>query len=444
MSTHPVSSRLLLVWFGLPLIATLLLGGPCDAAGLEPRVPAATCLSEGGHLVTHEGLGQPWRVPGKGEAISSRDLLVALPGLRGDLEPRPKSVRVTLWGQLPGFSSFPGLESAVILHDSRTYDLDFTLLRGRVVLSNRKVSGAARIWVRFMKDASEVTLLEPGSEVALEIYGRWPRGVPFVREPRPADQPTTELSIVVLQGAAEVRAGKSQHRLSAPPGPAAFTWDSHTGPAEGPERLEQLPRWAEGKGVPRDWVTPLKTFAETVASKGPSDAARQLLDTAKVPGADDARRWYLLAILTQTALGEIDHVVEALADNSAEMRDAAVIGLRHWIGEAAGRDQQLYHMLNNPLGYTKAQAETVLQLLHSPFAAEQPETYETLIAYLKHPRVTVRHLAYWHLQRLVPEDQVIAYDAAAPEADRIRAANAWKKNIPSGHLPRREKPKDDR
>jgi hypothetical protein len=444
MSAHPSSPRRRQFRrLGLILLAAVVLTGR-SATAVEPRAPAGTCLSEAGHLVSHEGPGGAWHVPGKGDSLSSRDLLVALPGIRGELEPRANSVRVTLWGQLPGFSTFPGLESAIVLHDSRAYDLDFTLLRGRVVLVNRKASGSARVWVRLLNDAVELTLLEPESEAAVEIYSRWPRGVPFVREPRPADRPTTEVSILVLKGAAEVRAGKTQHRLSAPPGPASFSWDSVAGAAEGPERLEKLPRWANNGGAPRDWIMLLRAFPEMVARKGPSEAARQILETTRSED-EEAPRWYLLAILTQAALGETDRVVAALGDTSMEKRDAAVIGLRHWIGGTAGRDQQLYHLLNDHLGYTKAQAETVLQLLHSPFAADQPETYDTLIAYLRHPKLAIRHLAYWHLQRLVPEDQVVAYNAAAPEAERARAAADWKKKIPSGSLPQRDrKPRDDK
>jgi hypothetical protein len=88
-----------------------------------------------------------------------------------------------------------------------------------------------------------------------------------------------------------------------------------------------------------------------------------------------------------------------------------------------------------------AQAETVMQLLHSPFAAEQPETYETLIAYLQHSQAAVRELARWHLYRLAPSGRDIKYDAAAPDAERAKAVEEWKKLIPRGQLPPKEKPK---
>ena len=58
-----------------------------------------------------------------------------------------------------------------------------------------------------------------------------------------------------------------------------------------------------------------------------------------------------------------------------------------------------------------------MQLLHSPFDLDRPETYDALIAYLRHSRLPVRELARWHLYRLVPAGRKIVYDAAASEAD---------------------------
>ena len=50
------------------------------------------------------------------------------------------------------------------------------------------------------------------------------------------------------------------------------------------------------------------------------------------------------------------------------------------------RYKMLYQVLIAPqLGYSRPEAETILQLLHSPFAPDQPETYETLTAYLISP-----------------------------------------------------------
>ena len=47
----------------------------------------------------------------------------------------------------------------------------------------------------------------------------------------------------------------------------------------------------------------------------------------------------------------------------------------------------------------------------------------------------VRELAHWHLDRLAPAGQKIAYDAAADEAARHKAAEQWRALIPPGQLP---------
>src|SRR5207245_7795713 len=81
--------------------------------------------------------------------VSSNDYLVSLPGYRSELR-LDSGVHLALWGNLPEFSRFPPvLESGVVLHGNRDVDLDFTLDRGRVVLSNHKGEGPARVRLRF-------------------------------------------------------------------------------------------------------------------------------------------------------------------------------------------------------------------------------------------------------------------------------------------------------
>jgi hypothetical protein len=138
------------------------------------------------------------------------------------------------------------------------------------------------------------------------------------------------------------------------------------------------------------------------------------------------------------AVDDLQGLTDALADpKSAVLRETAVEALRHWIGRNEEQDLKLYRFLVQRQEYPEAQAETVLQLLHNPFALDRPETYETLIAYLRHSRLAVRELARWHLYRIVPAGRKIAYDAAAAEnmAERQKAYEAWKKLIPSGKLP---------
>jgi hypothetical protein len=414
--------------------------GACAAAGaqpasLEPRVTVGKSLSPTGALLSRAGIDRTWDVVAEKEAVASRDLLLALPGGRAVVEPRPKSVHLTLWGNLPQLSAFPGLDSAVVLHDSRAYDLDFTLVRGRVLVTNRKDKGAARVWVRLPGQAWELSLAEPGDEAALELYGRWPRGTSFNPKRRPQDGPTSVAVLLVLKGQVDLKTGATRQALSAPPGPAYFHWDSTSGVDEGPQRRTALPPWADPKvAIPAEGKTivgVLSAFRERLKKKAPEAALADVLSGADAD-KDKARAALArqFAVLSLAALDAVDQVAEALDDaKRTDVRSAAVMALRNWIGEAGDRDLQLYRVLTDQLRYPAAPAETVMQLLHSPFDPDQPETYETLLAYLSHGRLAVRELAHWHLSRLKPEGRKFNYDPAGPEAERKKACAAWKEYL---------------
>ncbi len=120
---------------------------------------------------------QPWQtVPPKGP-IHAGDLLFGLPGAA--VETGKGAVRLTLLTDMAKNSPYPVFESAVVLHNSPGHDLDFTLDRGRVDVTNIKEKGPARVRVRFHDQQWEATLAEPGTRIALELYGRWPKGVPL-------------------------------------------------------------------------------------------------------------------------------------------------------------------------------------------------------------------------------------------------------------------------
>ena len=61
--------------------------------------------------------------------------------------------------------------------------------------------------------------------------------------------------------------------------------------------------------------------------------------------------------------------------------------------------------------------------------------YQVLINYLGSERVSLRELAYWHLQRLVPAGVKIGYEPLAPNEKRDAAIQAWHKLIPPGQMP---------
>lgn len=436
-----MSPRSFRVRGGLWLVAPALLVVPAlpaaDTPGPEPRVEAGKNQSAAGALLARATGGGTWHAVEPGAAVFSRDVLLALPGSRAVVEPRPDSVGLTLWGNLPQLSSFPGLESAVVLHDSRAYDLDFSLLRGRVVVSSAKAKGPARVWVRLPGTAWELTLAERGDAIALESYGRWPRGVPFTKEPRPGERPTTAVVATVLKGRVELATDDTRYTLTAPPGPASFRWDSVAGADAGPERRDQLPPWADLKAPRPPEAAAVEqvvgAFQAGLKGRAPGAALSELLDAADRE-TDKARAALVreFAILSLAAVDELPRVAQALADpKHASARDTATVALRHWIGESSGRDPVLYFVLTQQLNYSEANAETVLQLLHSPFRADEPDGLRALLAYLRHDRLAVRSLALWHLRRLVPAGKDIAFDPAAPEADREKGYAEWKKLIAS-------------
>ena len=145
-----------------------------------------------------------------------------------------------------------------------------------------------------------------------------------------------------------------------------------------------------------------------------------------------------LAVNVLAALDNLDGLAAAVREaKHPDVWENGVLAFRSWIGRGPGQDQILYKRLVEVSGYKPVHAETVMQLLHS-FGEDdmaQPETYEILVMYLNHEKLAIRGLAHWHLVRLVPEGKKIAYDAAAPEAQRQKAFEQWRALVPPGQLP---------
>jgi hypothetical protein len=428
---------------GLVLLA-LTTATTAQPPSLEPRVTVGKCVSPRGTLLQREQPGGAWTPLGPKEDVHSRDLLLSLPGIQAALDTADGGVRLELWGSLPEWPPLLLLESAVILHDSRAYDLDFTLDRGRVVLTNRKKKGEARVWVRLPGMAWDLTLAEPGDQAALEVAARRPHGIPFEKDSRRGHPPHLFIGLHALKGGLTLKTGGRQHSLSAPPGPALLSWDSILG-QQGPYRRERNPEWASAeiqKKLPADLRKELAQLPDFAGAGSVEEAlARRLrsADKSKDAASDLRRR---LAVYGMAAVDDLPGLTDALADtHSPVTREAAIVALRHWIGRGPEQDRALYRFLVQHQKYPETLADTVMQLLHSPFDLDRPETYDALIAYLRHSRLPVRELARWHLYRLVPAGRKIVYDAAASEAERQKGHAEWRKLIPSGTVPRKQAPK---
>jgi hypothetical protein len=142
-----------------------------------------------------------------------------------------------------------------------------------------------------------------------------------------------------------------------------------------------------------------------------------------------------------TALGAVDdlpRLVNVLKSKApADARDMAILVLRHWLGSKPGQSIRLNNYLIKTEGYTPTQAKNLIHLCNGIVEekARQPQTYDLLIMALNHAKQPTRELAHWHLIRLAPAGKDIPYDAAAPEAARTKAVEAWRQLIPEGQLP---------
>jgi hypothetical protein len=419
---------------GLLAVAGLRSAGPVDSpSSTEPRVEVAKVLTNVG-FYRSPGVGERFQRALKGETLYSRDVHVALPGFKVEVEPASKKLGVILWGNLPELSSSPVLESAVIFHDTKWYDLDVTLLRGRILLTNTQEKGSAKVWLRTEENAVELDLEKPGTQVALETYGRWPAGIPFYPNRKRGDDPTRSWEVFVLKGELTIKAARTTWSMSAPPGRAYFFGDSVNGPHDGgPQPAKTVPDWADPKAVPDKSAKLMTEVLADYAGKMSGDDIREVIEgyfklAAADKNQDRARMVRKVVVTSLTALDEVQTVVDLLNTSpKSDVRESAVIGLRHWIGVRGGRDDLLYKLLMEKLGYTKNEAGAVLEMLHSPFDREAVETYQTLIAFLKHRKQSIRELAHWHLIRLEPKGAEIPYSASGSEEERIKAMAAWTK-----------------
>jgi hypothetical protein len=380
--------------------------------------------------------GGPWQRVVRDTAVFTTDSLVSLPGSRSELR-LDNGVHLLLWGDVPdGTSRVLMLESAVLVHDRADADLDLTLLRGRIAVSNHKASGPALVRLRFHDQVWELTLLETGTEAALEMVGT-PTPA-FTRQGSQAQGPILGLGLFLLHGQANLKVRYDTLLLKEPRGPALFVWNNVIGP-QGPEvlRPEQLPPWSRRLPAGGKEAQAMRQAQESLANRLVDKANVEVVLQETLRERDPAAR--ALAVYSMAATDDLGGLLDALADEEhADARALAFVALRHWIGINAEHDQELFHALESR--YKPQPAEIIMALLH-PYTDRQrqdPGTYEALIAYLRHEKLPIRQLAHLQLLGLAPPGGKIPYDPAGSAEQRERAYQQWKKLIPSGKLPPRE------
>jgi hypothetical protein len=325
---------------------------------------------------------------------------------------------------------FSVLEAALRFHPTKDADLDLSLERGIVVLTNTKKSGPANVRLRLRAETFSIELHEPKARLAVEVYGRHLPGPPKLDDPK-ADDPVANIAFFALEGESNVTAEKHTSRLHAPPGPALYLWDNVSRSAE-VIRYESLPDFA--KPMSEDERKKFEALG-ALAKKWADEPSVKTLESAATSQEAMERK---AAVVALGAVDNLSGLMKVLNNKDhADTRDMAVLVIRHWVGREAGQSVRLYEHLTKNENYTPVQAKNLLHLFNGieKEKLRRPDTYDLLIHALNHSKMPARELARWHLIRLVPDGKSIAYDAAGAEEQRLEAIAAWRRLIPEGELP---------
>jgi uncharacterized protein (TIGR03000 family) len=400
-------------------------------------VATAVLTSEDATLWRRASPGQPWHVVKQKEELTTGDQFVS--GTGAVLVGQNGAVRLEVVGDLNRDSPFPILETGFSLNQpAEGVDLDVSLERGRIELTNLKKEGPATVRVRVRGHPNEAVLKTPGTRVAIELYGRWLRDQPFVKDPKPDDPgPSLAVVVLVLQGEVYAKGIRRDFTLSAPPGPALLLGDVTRGAAE-PQHLEKLPDWVTEKDneKARAIRAMLARFRTLSIEKGVPAAVEAFLTSPNVP---EQRFGIVLA----GAFDELPRVAGLMAvTKDREIWEQAVVVIRHWIGRGPGQDQKLYKALIERK-FDPHEAEIVMHLLHGIPEDDLalPETYQVLLKYMASDRLFLRGLAHWHLCCLASQGREFGFNPNGPPEERAKALEKWRQLIPPGQLP--PKPKID-
>lgn len=423
------------MWISLGLTALLAISSLEDKTAPAGAQGAGRCLTDKGSILRRAAGATDWQLAAKGDPLPAGDLLVGLPGAM--LESPDGAVHLRFLAELQGQSPLPVKEAAVILRDPAGADLDFVLDRGRVDLFNRKTAGAATVRLHVRQEVWDLSLEEPGTRLAIELYGRWPRGTHFRHDAPERSAPTAEMVFLAVQGRIMLKHAGEDHVLQAPPGPALLEWDSVHGQDEAAHHLDRLPAWAKSVGPDRARLEASRAIVVRLRAALAEQPIERVMQQWLHSDKPEERR---VAVNVMAVLDRLDLLAKAMRESKdPDVFDNGVLAMRHWIGRGPGQDQRLYEALVQSRGFKPVQAETVVQLLHS-FGDEdlaRPETYQTLIDYLSHHALAIRALAYWHLERLVPAGRSLGYHPTGPEAEREAAVARWRKLVPPGTVPPR-------
>jgi hypothetical protein len=397
-------------------------------------------------LVAHAA-GKDWKWVRPFEQIYSNDHLVSLPGSRSEVR-LDSEVHLVLRGLMPEFSRGPVMdflmESAVVLHKPETeFDLDLTLERGRIYLSNHK-PGPAKVRLRFGPAAEpevwDLTLAEGNSEVGIDFSKRCTQEIKYLE----GEEPDMILVLQVLSGKAGLKVEANTYPNLTPSQRALFVWDYKSGKVAGPLDIEEkLPNWTEAPPstppAPDLQLAVKELSGQMDAKKSPVLVAEEFLDRERP--AD-----HVLAIYCLGAMDQVPRLLNVLGEQDPSKsldRERIIFTLRCWLGHNGEQSRSLYDprkktgLLMNIQKYRPNECQTLAELLHD-FSDEDkraPATYETLSRNLLSDKVAIAELAFYHLRRMARGVKLPPFNAAAPRDRRQDVVDEVESLLKAGKLP---------
>jgi hypothetical protein len=408
-------------------------------------------------MLSREADKPDWHRLQMGESVFSSDALLALPGYAGEVR-FANGGTLLLRGQILEYARHPLnqllLESVVTLHDPpQGFDLDLTLHRGRIYLTNQKADAPLIVRLRMLDEVWDLTLLprsensEP-TEIGVMLLRTYVAGQNWNTE-----EPRSEIYLMVLQGRTDLQIDYRKFPLAAPPGLAAFAWESIDGSYQGPDAVKDQAiaptREAWNKTPPTTDLGPaLKELSSLMVSgKNPAIVLTE-------EAGSDRQDHRLLAIYGLGALDQVPKLLDVLNDADPAHtvdRELAIFVLKRWRNRSLEQGKKLYDAKNPDRGilhdkkYTPREAELLFTLLHNftEKDAQRTETFQLLVGNLNNDKQAIRELCYWHLRRLsqpppqwkIMPPKIPPFNSAWTEDQRRTAIDAFRKLLDEGALP---------
>lgn len=393
--------------------------------------------------------------------VSTTDQLMSLPGYASEVR-LDCGIHLLLRGHLREFTppdrearAMDHLqESTVVLHKpAKGTDVDLTLLRGRLYLSNHKTNDQQGLVVRlrFENKVWDVTLHQD-AEVLVDLLKSRMAGT---------GDPLSFLKLFLLKGDAGIALEHVRYPDLSDPGRGQFFWislnpSSYERPKLSSQELDFAHRVLFPKRLAvetpqaREMELALKAIRDRMTvDKTPRTALQETL-TLTNQFAEHQLALYCLA-----ALDEVKDLFDVLGKADAVYapdRDTAIFALRRWLDHGKGQSEKLFDpetgkgLLRSDLGYTTEEAKRIVSLLRDPTDEDIFSTkyYSAMAADLASDKVAVAELARWWLSRIallmfqLDLPNLKRFNAAMPQDQREAARKEVEQAIRDGRLPRPE------